>query len=381
MDHGMIMIPHKITKSGQWCWWWNGCISFSESGPLRSETSGLKSEQALCSGIWQWKRWIWFCKQLFWEKFLPHRSQRKCFLSPELPEWVTRCFWRLPRNVKHFPQTSQWNGFIPVCIISCFCIFPRRANGLLHTLQWKSFSPVWIILCFCKLPRRPNAFPQTSHENGRSPECSFRCFCMFPTKVKARPQMSHWKVFSGREDCAMAGLLLLLLPPWLLLLRPVLFKLEVAEDDGWQFFISSSSGSSLLLLLLLLPLLLQGDSVFGDEFRSWWLLVWWGWWLTLTWGKGFCCIWDWHFPEGNDFRHCSQCFSQGERGSDPLLKRLWENAFPQSPQWETLQWTLFWFIIWYPWPKTWFCETSKIVLSVAELLPIPRCLKLYIKNF
>lgn len=203
-----------MTENTQWCWWWNGCISFSDSGSLSSEDSGLKCERELYLefAIWLWKRWMWFCKQLFWEKFLPHISQWKCLLSPGLPEWVAKCFWRLPRNVNCFPQTSQWNGFTPVCIISCFCMFPRSANGLPHTLQWNSFSPVWIILCFCRLPRRPNAFPQTSHENGRSPEWSFRCFCMFPTNENARPQMSHWKVFSRRECCNMAEWQTLLAP-------------------------------------------------------------------------------------------------------------------------------------------------------------------------
>ncbi len=68
------------------------------------------------------------------------------------------------------PQTSQENGFSPVCVLMCVVRWSDRLNERMQIRHWKGFWPVCILMCRVSssdLEKRRSQF-STGQAYGRS---------------------------------------------------------------------------------------------------------------------------------------------------------------------------------------------------------------------
>jgi hypothetical protein len=103
-------------------------------------------------------------------EWLINSSQQNGF-SPLCMFW---CVFRCLRWLNELLQTSQQNGFAPLCM--CWCVFRwlRWLNDLLHSSKQNGRTPLCMHWCFFRWLCLMNDFLHTSHQNSCSPLCMLR---------------------------------------------------------------------------------------------------------------------------------------------------------------------------------------------------------------
>ena len=84
---------------------------------------------------------------------------------------ICKCCFKLDFTENADPQTSQENGFSPVCERMWLCKTILCENVDPHNSQGKGFFPVCVCIWVFKLESSENADPQTLQENAFSSAC------------------------------------------------------------------------------------------------------------------------------------------------------------------------------------------------------------------
>lgn len=105
------------------------------------------------------------------------------------------CLLKSTFRMKDTPQSSQENGWKPLCFRQCVIRFDDWLNDFPQKLHWWGFSPVWMYVCFFISDFWWNFLPQKWHSNGRVSEWINMWVDNVEERLKLFPQTLHWNGF------------------------------------------------------------------------------------------------------------------------------------------------------------------------------------------